>query len=155
MPHHDQAALMKIQPYSKDNFDQCVDIFVSNLDKYFAEHELADFKTYLNYAATSNTYFVIVDEGDVAACGGYEKMGDVVGLTWGLVKRNLHGYGYGKALTTYRLNAIKGKYPGAAILIDTSQHTKGFYEKQGFVVQSIEKDGFEQGLDKYMMMLTI
>ena len=144
---------MEIQSYSKEKFDPCVDIFVSNLDKYFAEYELDEFKTFLDYAATSNTYYVVVDEGAVTACGGYEKMGDVVGLTWGMVKRNLHGRGYGKALTVYRLNAIKVEYPGTAILIDTSQHTKGFYERQGFRVEAIEKDGYKPGLDKYFMVL--
>ena len=76
-------------------------------------------------------------------------------LTWGMVQRDLQGQGYGKALTLYRLDAIKAEYDNVSVIIDTSQHTKGFYEKQGFVVQSIEKDGFDQGLDKYLMALGI
>lgn len=155
MSHHDKAALMEIKPYSKDKFDQCIDIFVSNLGKYFAEYELDEFKTFLDYAATSNTYYIVVDEGIVTACGGYEKMGDKIVLTWGMVRRDLHGCGYGKALTMYRLNDIKDGYFDTAVFIDTSQHTKGFYEKQGFQVQSVEKDGFDQGLDKYNMVLSL
>jgi hypothetical protein len=38
--------------------------------------------------------------------------------------------------------------------MDTSQFTKGFYEKQGFKVLAIEKDGFKPGLDKYLIILS-
>ena len=144
---------MEIRPYSKEDFDQCVSIFVSNIDKYFAEYELAEFKTFLDYAATSNTYFVVVEDEVVVACGGFEKFKEQMALTWGMVHRDLHGQGYGKALTIYRLDAIRAEHENVSVMIDTSQHTKGFYEKQGFLVQSIEKDGFDQGLDKYFMIL--
>jgi ribosomal protein S18 acetylase RimI-like enzyme len=145
--------LMKIRPYSESDFDQCVSIFVSNFDKYFAEYELAEFKTFLAYAATSNTYYVVVDDEAVVACGGFEKFNEQMVLTWGMVRRDLQGKGYGKALTLYRLDAIKTENDNIIVMIDTSQHTMGFYEKKGFVVQSIEKDGFAQGLDKYHMIL--
>ncbi len=144
---------MKIQPYSKENYDQCVEIFISNIDKYFAEYELAEFKTFLDYAATSGTYFVVIDEGVVVACGGFELFNEQMALTWGMVQRALQGQGYGKALTVYRLEAIRANHENVSVMIDTSQHTKGFYEKQGFVVQSVEKDGYDQGLDKYYMIL--
>jgi ribosomal protein S18 acetylase RimI-like enzyme len=152
---HDQETLMAIRLYSKEDFDRCVAIFISNIDKYFAEYELAEFKTFLAYAATSNTYYVVVDEGVVVACGGFEMFDGQLVLTWGMVRHDLQGQGYGKALTLYRLEAIKALYNDVSVLIDTSQHTKGFYEKLGFVVQSVEKDGFEQGLDKYYMELKI
>lgn len=146
---------MRIHPYSKECFDLCVEIFISNIDKYFAEYELAEFKTFLDYAATSDTYYVVIDEGVIVACGGFELFNEQMGLTWGMVSRDLQGLGYGKALTLYRLEAIRAEYHNISVIIDTSQHTKGFYEKQGFVVQSIEKDGFDQGLDKYNMILEI
>ena len=50
---------MRIQPYTKENFDQCVEIFISNIDIFFAVYELAEFKTFLDYAATSGTYYVV------------------------------------------------------------------------------------------------
>lgn len=146
---------MRIKPYSKENFDQCVEIFISNIDKYFAEYELAEFKTFLAYAATSDTYYVVIDEDVVVACGGFELFNEQMALTWGMVQRDLQGHGYGKVLTLYRLDAIKAEYDNITVLIETSQHTKGFYEKQGFQVQSIEQDGFTQGLDKYNMTLIV
>ncbi len=146
---------MEIQLYSKEKFDQCVEIFISNQPKYFAEYELAEFEVFLEKMTTSHPYFVVIDDGMVTACGGYAKFQNQMVLTWGMVRRDLHGKGYGKALTLYRLDVIKAEYANSSVMIDTSQHTKGFYEKQGFVVQSIEKDGYDQGLDKYMMLLTL
>ena len=143
---------MEIKPYTKGNFDQCVDIFISNLDKYFADYEFAEFKSFLNQVAHISTYFVILENDEVVGCGGYEKEQDEIILTWGMVRRDLHGQGYGKQLTIYRLNAIKSKFPNYIIKIDTSQFTKGFYEKQGFKTQAIEKDGYKPGLDKYLMV---
>lgn len=143
---------MTIKPYTKDKFDDCVEIFISNLDKYFAAYELAYFKAFLENAAYGNPFYVLVEDGDVIACGGYEKENEEITLTWGMVKREYHGQGYGKELTLYRLNEIGTNYPGITVKIDTSQHTMGFYEKQGFVTQEIEKDGYEPGLDKYIMV---
>jgi predicted GNAT family N-acyltransferase len=71
-----------------------------------------------------------------------------------MVRRDLHGQGYGQALTSYRLSVIKTKYPHSTIKIDTSQYSKGFYEKQGFVPQAFEKYGYAPGLDKYVMTCT-
>jgi predicted GNAT family N-acyltransferase len=129
-----------------------VEIFISNLDKYFAAYELAYFKAFLENSAYGNPFYVLTEDYEVIACGGYEKEKEAITLTWGMVKRAYHGQGYGKELTLYRLNEIQSKYPGTPIQIGTSQHTKGFYEKQGFVTQEIEKDGYEPGLDKYIMM---
>ncbi len=146
---------MKIIPYSEDRFHDCVEIFASNLGKYFADYELNDFKSYLKKVLIQNTYFVLIENEDVIACGGYEKEGKEIGLTWGMVKRTHHRKGFGRELTLFRLAAIKRKYSECIVKIDTSQHTEGFYKKQGFRTQSIEKGGFTQGIDKYTMTLNL
>jgi predicted GNAT family N-acyltransferase len=92
-----------------------------------------------------------LDNGEVVACGGYERYQDEIILTWGMVRRDLHGQGYGNELTKFRLNAIKAEYPNHTIKIDTSQYSEGFYENRGFIIQDVEKDGFSPGLDKYIM----
>jgi predicted GNAT family N-acyltransferase len=145
---------MEIKPYSKDHFDQCVEIFKSNQDVYFAEDELQEYISFLQKAAHVHPYFVLLDQHTVIACGGFIKDDDEVILTWGMVTRHLHGHGYGKILTTYRVNSIQSAYPNTAIKIETSQFSKGFYEKQGFTTLSIEKNGIAQGLDKYTMRYT-
>lgn len=142
---------MEIKPYSNAWYAQCVDIFLSNQDLYFADDELDQYKTFLQKHAEQSAYFVLLEEGKIVGCGGYENYDGKMGLTWGMVKRAYHGQGYGKQLTIYRLNEIKAKFPNKKIVIDTSQHSKGFYEKQGFKIDAIEKDGFAPGLDKYLM----
>ena len=142
---------MEIEPYTQDKFDQCVEIFKSNLNKYFADYELEEFKSFLNQVAHKSSYFVVLEMDEVVGCGGYEEYKNEFTLTWGMIRRDLHGKGYGKKLTRYRLNAIRTEYPNSVIRIDTSQHTQGFYEKQGFKIEAIEKDGYKPGLDKYIM----
>ena len=144
---------MEIKPYTKDRFKDCVEIFISNQDKFFADHELDQFKSYLSHEAFKTTYFVLLENNEVIGCGGYEKVEDEIILTWGMVQRDHHGQGYGKQLTIYRLNTIRSKYPNHKIKIDTSQFTKGFYEKLGFKVQNIIKDGYKPGLDTYIMTI--
>jgi [ribosomal protein S18]-alanine N-acetyltransferase len=39
------------------------------------------------------------------------------------------------------------------IHLDTSQHTYRFFEKSGFSVKKISKNGYGEGLDKYDMIL--
>ena len=53
----------------------------------------------------------------------------------------------------YRLNEIKNKYKDIEIHLDTSQHTYRFFEKVGFRVTQISKNGYGEGLDKYDMIL--
>ena len=146
---------MKIIPYTNEKYNECVEIFISNLDKYFADYELDYFKSFLENVANRNSYFVFVENNRVIACGGYEKEDREIELTWGMVKRSHHGKGYGRKLTLFRLNNIKIKYPGRTVKIETSQYTEEFYKKQGFKTQSIEKDGFTQDLDKYTMTLKL
>lgn len=143
---------MEIQPYSEDRYHDCMEIFISNLDQDFADYELGYFKGFLESSAYGNPYYVLLIDHKVIACGGYMRENEEITLTWGMVKRAYHGQGYGKELTLYRLHEIQANYPGTRIKIDTSQHTKGFYEKQGFVTQGIEKDGYKPGLDKYIML---
>ncbi len=68
-----------------------------------------------------------------------------------MIRRDLHGQGYGKALIKFRMKIIREKYPNTPIIINTAQFTKGFYEKQGFKTKTFKKNGFGSGLDKYTM----
>ncbi len=142
---------MEIHPYSEEFFDQCIAIFLSNQDRYFADYELDEYTVFLQRVAHTESYFVGIEQQRVIACGGFEEWDDEMVLTWGMVERQHHGHGYGKILTTYRIQAIQSRFPERTIKIETSQFSHGFYEKQGFTIQSIEKDGFEPGLDKYTM----
>lgn len=72
-----------------------------------------------------------------------------------MVKRDFHGQGIGRELFNYRLSRITKEYRDLPLQIDTSQHTKRFDEKCGFVTYKIEKDGYDLGLDKVYMRLSL
>ncbi|MEZ4737035.1 MAG: hypothetical protein R3E79_58900 [Caldilineaceae bacterium] len=40
-------------------------------------------------------------------------------------------------------------------MLNTSQHSYGFFEKVGFVVESIVENGFAEGLHEYKMVLPL
>jgi hypothetical protein len=45
------------------------------------------------------------------------------------------------------------KFPGRALVISTSQHTSGFYEKLGFRLTEHVPDGYGPGIDTCRMRL--
>ena len=69
------------------------------------------------------------------------------------VLREHHKKGYGTQLLKYRLNQIKKYHSDIEICLDTSQHTYLFFEKFDFKIDSILKNGYGEGLDKYDMVL--
>ena len=139
--------------YTHQDQDACMALFDSNMDKYFVPRERAEFHAFLN--PKPNDYYVIeAAEGQILACGGIHVDENGVGrLTWGMSHRERHGQGLGKMLTQRRLELIKANPNARTVLLDTSQHTSGFYEKFGFQVTKIIKDGFGPNLHHYEMRL--
>ena len=144
---------MRIKPYKQKYFDNCVDIIESNTPKFILPIEHLAFKNYL--LNKNKTYFVLFNGFNLVACGGYEinDSQTKAGLSWGLVHRKHHSQGIGSYLLGYRIGSIKKKYPSVNIYLDTSQHTYKFFEKFGFVVRKISKNGYGEGLDMYDMIL--
>ncbi len=118
------------------------------MPRYFDPSEEADFAQFL--LEESETYFVLIDESELRACGGYAfaESGEAH-LAWGMVKPEFHKRGYGSKLLSYRLERLKGK----TVLLDTSQHTFGYFEKFGFKLEKITQDGYGIGLHRYDMRL--
>lgn len=145
---------MHFLPYKPEYKTRCIEIFESNQPKFFAEEEKPLFTDWLEHH-TQQDYYVVEQEGRLIACGGifYNASKNEGGLSWGMVHSHHHRQGLGKAFMLYRLRLLKSAYPGAAIRIETSQHTEAFYKKMGFRTEHIIPDGFANGLDKYLMTL--
>ena len=145
---------MKIEPYEPQYFENCIEIIQSNTPKYIDPCEHLDYKNYL--LRNDKTYFVLFNDFNLVACGGYgiDKSQIKVGLSWGLVHKKHHNKGYGSKLLKYRLNHIKNNFPYTEIHLNTSQHTYRFFEKFGFNVKRISKNGYGAGLDRYDMILS-
>ena len=144
--------MVHIRAYTPSDRPACLAIFRSNLPKYFAPEELPLFISWLDKPGLTD-YYVQEADGEVVGCGGFyvlPKQKQAI-LAWGMVHSALHGQGYGRRLTIYRLNRMQERYPGYTLCLSTSQHTFGFYEKQGYAVREVIKDGFGEGLDKYIM----
>ncbi|RMS33545.1 Acetyltransferase, GNAT family [Pseudomonas ficuserectae] len=82
-------------PYTLSARNICLDIFDSNVPRYFDPAEREQFASFL--MAPLGQYFVVERDGDVLACGGYLVLSDplVAELTWGMVHGEQHGSGLG------------------------------------------------------------
>lgn len=126
------------------------------MPKFFAEEALQFFIDFLDRDIEDN-YYVVEKDGNIVACGGVflEDNGLEAGLSWGMVHMDQHKSGIGRMLTEYRIDLLKGVYPGKIYKVDTSQHTAGFYLKRGFETMEVIPDGFAKGLDKYVMKMGV
>lgn len=143
-----------IKNYNKKFKKDCLHVFNSNVGKFFAAWEVEVFEHFLSdLSSEKNTipYFVFYHEKEIVACGGYEVKNGIGSLRWGMVQQSFHGKSIGKKLLKYRLDAMKKDSRLKKIEINTSHEAQGFYEKFGFKVTKVEKDGFKKGLDKVYM----
>ncbi len=150
-------ALMEItlRPYQLSDRTFLEEIFLMNTPKYFAPEELGDFLEYLDLFG--DDYVVATVDRQIVGGGGYwirssDKQG---GLSWAFLHPEHQGSGVGKALAVYRIDQIKASGEAKTILVETSQHSFGFYEKLGFKLLSKEPDYWAPGIDLYSAVLEL
>ena len=134
----------------------CIEAMRSNTPEFFADSEVADFERLL--PARRSPYLVIDDEVlGVAACGGYhvDLQAGTAGLSWGMVHRVRHRRGLGSVLLEHRLAAIAAQPRIREVRLDTSQHSRPFYERFGFETVAALEDGYAPGLHRYDMRLLL
>ncbi len=146
------------RPYASRDRSACLAIFDSNLPIFFAPHERDEFCSVLDSTdAKDRPYLVLTRQGAVVACGGLtaNTARGQASLAWGMVDRAFHGQGLGTLLTECRL-ALARATPGIAeVVLATSQHSRGFYERFGSTVSAVTPDGFAPGLDRCDMALRL
>ena len=145
--------VLEIRLYQKTDLEACLTVFDSNIPQYFMQSERDEFIEWLA-KPDRDDYYVLLHKGALVACGGiyHDPENRETGLAWGMVRKDLHKKGLGKALSLHRLEVISQKYPDYQQQLVTSQHTTAFYKKLGFEIVSVEKDGFGPGLDNYKMV---
>ena len=155
-----------VRPFTAADIPACLALFDSNCPPFFDVSERAVYEAFLGDPLDHGAYFVLEDGGEVVACGGVWRGGthsvpasvpeDVAGLSWGMVRGDLHGRGLGGQLVAYRLGYIRQHFAGVReVQIDTSQHTEGYYARYGFRVVGRKESGFAPGLDEIRMALTL
>jgi ribosomal protein S18 acetylase RimI-like enzyme len=142
---------MDLRPYSPADRDGCLAVFDSNTPQYFKAHERADFEKFLDRPDCS--YLVMEHDGAICGCGGYSVADDKAArLVWGMVRRDLQRQGLGRFLLMYRLRELTKTSGVEMVSLDTSQHTAPFFERQGFKIMRIAKNGYADGLDRVEMV---
>jgi [ribosomal protein S18]-alanine N-acetyltransferase len=139
-----------MRAFRADDLDSVAAILRSNIPKYFREYEEKELRDYL--AETADDYYVLEFGGEIVGAGGIGLNEDqTVSLCWGMIRSDHLGTGLGKQLTEFRLEKAGEKFPGLPLVISTSQHTRGFYEKYGFRVTEHTPDKFAPGIDECKM----
>ena len=147
---------LTVRGYTRDDLDSCLEVFDSNVPRFFTMEERAGYATFLE--DLPGPYLVLVAPSRaVIGCGGYAVAdGSVVAdLCWGMVRQEWHGKGAGRSLTEARIERIRRDGNVTAIALGTSQHTSAFYEHLGFKTTRVEVDGYAPGLDRIDMRLEV
>ena len=151
MPEADIHTDFGAAAFTPSDLEACLALFDSNVPDYFHVDERPEFRAFLE--DLPGPYLVLRNaDGEVVACGGWA-VGEngAADLCWGMVRRDLHGRGWGRRLTRARLNGIEAAPGIRAVELRTSQHTDGFYEAFGFRTVDTRPDGFGPGLDCLVM----
>ncbi len=146
---------MNIRQYTSEDIEAVVAVFRSNIPKYFGPVEEPGLREFLS-TARSDEYFVFEIGDNVVGSGGIAlNSDDTVSLCWGMICKEHLGTGLGRRMTQFRIDLSREKYPGVPMVISTSQHTRGFYEKFGFRLIERFPDGFGPGIDTCTMRLDL
>lgn len=147
---------MRARDYTPADREACLAVFDSNVPEFFVSPERPAFAAFLD--ALPGPYLVVEDpSGTLVGCAGYavEPGTTRADLCWGMVRRERHGTGLGRLLLEERLARIRADPGVDAVRLDTSQHTRGFYEQYGFVAEQVVPDGYAPGLDRCEMRLRL
>lgn len=147
---------MKPRRFTASDIDGCLEVFDTNVPDFFTVEERSEFTAFLR--SLPGPYFVLEGaDGKIGACGGYalSEDGRVADLCWGMVRLELHGRGVGRALTQLRVEAALQEPKLSEIALNTSQHTRGFYEKMGFRLLEVIEDGYAPGLHRCEMRMRV
>ncbi len=144
----------KFRSFKPDDTDGVVALLRSNIPKYFSPPEEAELREFLS---TDHGPYYVADAGDqIIAAGGIALNKDqTVSLCWGMVRSDLIGTGLGKHLTKFRIQKALEHFGPLPLVISTSQHTQGFYQKLGFTLTQHTPDGFGPGIDICLMRLEV
>lgn len=144
---------MNFRPYANDDLDAVISIFRSNIPKYFASSEEPSLRSFLSDARCEHYFVAELDEELIGAGGIAANDHDTVSLCWGMIRADHLGEGLGRELTEFRIVKAREIFGDLPLVISTSQHTQGFYEKFGFRLTDHVPDGFAPGIDTCKMRL--
>ena len=142
---------LTIREYKATDKDNVLAILKLNVPAYFAESEIKDLEDYLEN--NLEKYYVIAIEQQIIGAGGinFEDKGKTAKISWDFIDPKFQGLGIGQSLLKYRIDLVKSIDNSITIMVRTSQLAYKFYEKNGFILQEIEKDYWAKGFDLFSM----
>jgi len=143
------GADVNVRSYTPQDRVACLAIFDGNTPDFFAPFERAEFAAYLD-TASANYLVLETATGVIIGCGGYyvKPVGGVAGLAWGMVDRAWHKRGFGRVLLEARLALLRSSPDAELVRVNTSQNSRGFFERCGFRVLRVVPSGYAQGIDR-------
>ena len=141
-----------IRKFKLEDKEKLVRILKNNVPRYFAETEVDDYEEYIN--GKVQDYYVAKLGDEIIAAGGinYDKDRQLAKISWDIVDIPFQKQGIGRLLMKHRLEVIAAKKDIKSIIVRTSQHAYGFYEKMGFKLLERHKDYWAKGFDMYKMI---
>jgi len=139
---------MDIRPYEPRDRASCFGVFDSLTPALLDSSALPLFESWLEQAA--GPYLVMEHEESVVGCGGYSFSSDrtTATLRWGMVRHSSQRMGLGRFLLMYRIREIGKAGTVGLVFAHSPRPSVGFFEKQGFRVNGIEKDACAPGVDR-------
>lgn len=145
---------MRCRRYRPADRWAAVGIFDSNIPESFLESEREQFLAFID--GDQGPYLVAEDRaGSIIGCGGIAQVGSGVTLCWGIVNRRYHRRGVGRFLLRVRLG-MAAALPGITeVLMNTSNETAPFFEREGFQTVKVMPNFFREGLHRHDMRLSL
>lgn len=142
-----------LRPYTLADRPACLALFDANTPRFFDPSERAGYDAFL--ADPAGPYLVGTLADRPVAAGGLVLNPPAATLAWGMVHPEHQRHGLGSQLLTARI-ALARAAPGIeTLLLDTSQHSRGFYERHGFAATAETPDGYGPGLARIDMTLSL
>jgi [ribosomal protein S18]-alanine N-acetyltransferase len=125
----------------------CLDVFDSLTPALLDSTARPLFESWLDSAV--GMYFVMEHEKLIVGCGGFSFSPDqnIATLRWGMIRSNYQKMGLGRFLLMYRIREIGRTDTASLVLAHPPRQSANFYEKQGFRVNGIEREGCTPGID--------
>lgn len=147
--------MLDFKPYSVKYRGECIDLFKSNVPKFFNALEVDEYSNYLD-AYVSDNYWCGFDRNELICAGGiYVREGGIGRLVWGIVKQEHQKKGYGKQLLVFRLKKLVLTSDVSVIQLETSQLNPGFFSRFGFFETAVKENFYGPGLHSHEMELKL
>lgn len=147
--------MLRLREFTPRDEAAVLTLFDSNVPTFFRPHEREEFTSFLEDPRCD--YLVLEDDDAIVGAGGSfvrAHVGHGV-LCWGMIRRDAHRRGYGRRLLLARLASLARVPDIDRIMLDTSQHSRGFFERMGFRVLRVTTDAYGAGLHRHDMALDL